>query len=114
VIGFYVYDYKGGKFKQDFIVNIGKKDNDFVLYTKYPNKNNNKRIRDISQFFEKYSKGKYYVESHHPEFEDLPDVIKPRAKEAIQLSEKLKDKGVRDLSKEELEKLDLELRKLNL
>ncbi len=93
-------------------MNIGKKDNNFVLYTKYPNKN--KRIRDISQFFEKYSKGKYYVESHHPKFQDLPDVIKPRAEEAVRLSEKLIDKGIRALSKEELEKLDLELRKLNL
>ncbi len=114
VIGFYVYDYKDNKFKQDFIVNVGKKNNNFVLYTRYSNPNKNKRIKDISQFFGKYSRGKYYVESHHPMFEQLPDVIKPRALEAIELAKKLKDKEVRELNQEELNKLDSELRKLGL
>ena len=114
VIGFYVYDYKEDKFKQDFIVNIGKKDKEFILYTKFPNTNKNKRIKDISQFFEKYSGGKYYVESHHPRFEDLPDVIKPRALEAIALANKLRGKQVKNFSTEELGKIDKELNKLGL
>lgn len=113
VIGFYVYDFKEDKFKQDFIVNVGKNDSEYILYTKFPNKNN-KRVKDISQFFDKYSKGKYYIESHHPKFEDLPDVIKPRALEAIDLANRLKNKKVREFSKEELDGLDLELKKLGL
>lgn len=114
VIGFYVYDYKENKFKQDFIVNIGKKDKEFVLYTRFSNPNKNKRIKDISQFFAKYSKGKYYIESHHPKFEDLPDVIKPRALEAINLADKLRGKPVKDISKEELERIDRELQEIGL
>lgn len=114
VIGFYVYDYKEDKFKQDFIVNIGKKDKEYILYTRFSKTNKNKRIKDISQFFERYSKGKYYVESHHPKFEDLPDIIKPRALEAINLAERLKGKKVRDFTKEELDRLDLELQRLGL
>ena len=114
VIGFYVYDYKQDKFKQDFIVNIGKKDIEFVLYTRYSNPNKNPRIKDISLFFEKYSKGKYYIESHHPKFEDLPDIIKPRALEAISLANKLKGKAVKDFSNEELKRIDEELQRLGL
>jgi hypothetical protein len=114
VIGFYVYDYKQDKFKQDFIVNIGKKDIEFVLYTKYSNPSNNSRIKDISQFFEKYSKGRYYIESHHPKFVDLPEVIKPRALEAINLANKLKGKTIRVFSDEELKRIDRELQKLGL
>lgn len=114
VIGFYIYDYKEDKFKQDFIVNVGKKDNEFILYTRFSNPNKNKRIRDINQFFQKYSKGTYYIESHHPRFEDLPGVIKPRALEAIDLAKRLKGKKTRNFSGQELEKLDSDLKKLGL
>ena len=95
-------------------MNIGKKDIEFVLYTKYSNPGNNPRIKDISQFFEKYSKGKYYIESHHPKFVDLPEVIKPRALEAINLANQLKGKAIRVFSDEELKGIDRELQKLGL
>ena len=36
VIGFYIHDYLAEKFKQDFIVNVGGADDEFVLHTRLP------------------------------------------------------------------------------
>ncbi len=116
VIGFYVYDYKSRseKFKQDFIVDIGSKDKEFILYTRFSGVKKSKKIRDINDFSEKYSKNKYYVKSHHLKFEQLPKEIKPRALKAIELSKKLKEADFRNYSKDKRKKIDLELRKLGL
>ncbi|MCX6817223.1 MAG: hypothetical protein NTZ93_05140 [Candidatus Beckwithbacteria bacterium] len=116
IIGFFTYDYKStpGRFKQDFIVNVKKKNKEFVLYTRLTKVGSSRWIKDISQFFTKYSKGMYYIESHHPKFEDIPDIIKPRALMAIELATRLKQTGLRQLSKDELTKFDMELQKLNV
>ena len=116
IIGFYTYDYgaKIPKFKQDFIVNIDGKNKEFVLYTRRPKGITSKKIKDINEFFAKYSQGKYYVESHHPKFADLPDIIKPRAIEAINLANRIKNGGLKKLTKHDLKKVDKDLKKLNL
>ncbi len=52
VIGIYIYDFstKIPKFKQDFIVNKGKTNNKFILYTRYSPQS--KFIKYINEFFE--------------------------------------------------------------
>lgn len=115
VIGFFVYDYskEPGIFKQDFIVNVGNKFKEFRIYTKFKGVKKSKIIRDISHFYQDYPT--YSVDSHHPAFEDIPDEIKPRAKKAVALAEKLKKLGVRqELTKEECDWFDSELRKQGL
>lgn len=114
VIGFYVYDY-GTKsmFKQDFIVNVGFKNEEFIIYTRFSGVGKSKIIKDISHFYQKYPE--YPKDSHHPKFEDIPDPIKPRALEAIKLAKKIQTLGLRDeLSEEEYKKYDLWLRNLGL
>lgn len=95
VIGVYTYDYKQKTplFKQDFIVNIGKRDNEFVLYTRNPKGNNSKYVKDISIFYETYGKGAYYVNSHHLTLDQLPEEIRERGSRAIQLAEKIRRLG---------------------
>ena len=63
VIGSYAYDYiaKIPKFKQDFIVNVRNENKEFILYTRKPKGITSKRVKDINEFFEKYSQGKYYL-----------------------------------------------------
>lgn len=115
VIGFYVYDYgaKTPLFKQDFIVNIGSKNTDFIIYTRFPSGTENKIIKDINDFFEKYPT--YDRNSHRPTFEELPDGIKPRALQAIALAEKLTALGLREeISEEEYAWYDSEFKKLGL
>src|SRR3990172_10109507 len=50
VIGVYAYAYqlKSPIFKQDFVVNKGGLNKEFVLYTRYPNRSDIKYIRDIN------------------------------------------------------------------
>ncbi len=114
IIGFLVYAYgKNPKFKQDFIVNVGGKRQEFVIYTRFSGITKNKYIKDISHFYQKYST--YSKDSHHPKFENLPDVIKPRALKSIELAERIKKMGLRQkLTNEEYLKFDLELKKLGL
>lgn len=114
IIGFIVYDSKTGIFKQDFIVNIGNRHEDYILYTRFKGGDRDSKVKDISKFFEKYSDGTLYGGSHHIKFEDIPDEIKPRALEAVELSKKLKLTGLRKFTQKELDKFDVELKKLNL
>ncbi len=115
VIGFFVYDYGARPmFKQDFIVNKGARNKEFVIYTRYPSENN-KYIKDISLFYEKYSD--YPKKTHHPSCDEIPDLLKPRALEAIGLAEKIISNGwgvIDEISEEEFARIDGELRKLNL
>lgn len=115
VIGFLFYDYgvKPGKFKQDFIVNVGSKYKDFIIYTRHRKGEPSKYIRDINDFFRKYPT--YSRESHHPRYNDIPDAIKPRAIEAIELANRIMRYGLREeLTDEEYNEFDTYLRKLNL
>jgi len=113
IIGFYTYDLKLNKFKQDFIVNVKKQDKEFILYTRFPSKNN-KSIRDINEFYKIYSQGKHYINSHHLSFNDLPDEIKPRAQKAIDLANKIKLYGLEKPTDKKLEKIIPELQKIGL
>lgn len=114
VIGFYALDYGMKKltFKQDFIVNLGKKNQEFVLYTRYSNATNKKYIRDINEFFTTYGKGGYYVGSHWVSLEQLPPEVSLRADKAILLAERLKESGLRYLSNESLMEIYLQIREL--
>jgi len=115
VIGFYVYDYgaKPNIFKQDFIVNIGARNKEFVIYTRFLGVSKSKYIKDITHFFEKYPS--YSKTSHHTKFKDLPDEIKPRALEAIKLAKRIQKWGLREeISEKEWLMFDLELKKLGL
>lgn len=114
VIGFLVYDLEKNIFKQDFIVNVQKKYKEFRVYTKCKGVNKSKIIRDISHFYSEYPT--YPKVSHHPSFDDIPDDIKYRAVEAIELSKRLIALGGSraEISDEEYQKFDEELRKLNL
>ncbi|MFA7301028.1 MAG: hypothetical protein WC069_01870 [Candidatus Shapirobacteria bacterium] len=115
IIGFFVYDYRNLNkpiFKQDFIVNIGKKNKEFILYTKYP-RSYSKTIKDISEFFKKYPT--YNKKDHHPKYRKLPDLIKPRAKEAIRLANNILKFGLRtELTDDEFNQFDLDLKKFGL
>ena len=56
VIGIYAYDYKNNPplFKQDFIVNVGETNKDFILYTGFPKGvQNTKYVKHINDFFSK-------------------------------------------------------------
>lgn len=115
VIGFYVYDYgsKPKMFKQDFIVNVGSKNEDFIIYTRFTGVSKSKIIRDISHFYQKYPS--YPKDSHHPKYEAIPDAIKLRALEAVDLANRIIALGLREeISEEEYAKFDLELRKHGL
>jgi len=116
IIGFYVYDYGANPkiFKQDFIVNVGCKNQEFIIYTRFSGTTKSKNIRDISHFYNKYPT--YPKNSHHPKFEELPKEIQPRALQAINLANRIIDRGgpVSEISDEEYTRFDLELKKLNL
>ena len=111
VIGFLVYDYKTKYFKQDFIVNVNNLSNEFVLYTRIPSQmgQQTKYVKDISVFYSIYGKDGYYEHTHHLTFDDLGEEIKPRAKRAIELAEKLQNTGLRVLTEKELIEVDNKL-----
>lgn len=111
IIGFYVYDNKQEKFKQDIIVDINGKDKEFVLYTRYKTKS--RYIKDINEFEPKYGKGIYYNGFHWPKFEEIPDPLKSNARMALKLA-KLKNFEQRELTEAELEKFDRELSELGV
>lgn len=96
VIGLFAYDYriKNPKFKQDFIINKGKKYEKFILYTRNPN-GSSKWVKDISVFYSCYGKGGYYVNSHHLTLEQLPEEIRPRGLQAVRIAERLKKSVVK-------------------
>lgn len=114
VIGLLVYDLVDKVFKQDFIVNVEKKYKEFKIYTRFKGTNKSKIIRDITHFYQEYPM--YSEKSHHPSFEDIPDAIKPKAFEAVQLANKLIALGETraEVSDEEYKKFDVELSKLGL
>lgn len=92
VIGIYTYDYirKHPIFKQDFIVNKGKLDNEFVLFTRNPKCGSTKYVKDINVFYATYGKDGYYINSHHLTLEQLPAELRERGNRTIALANKLK------------------------
>lgn len=103
VIGFYSYDRKLKKFKQDFIVNIRNENKEFILYSVIPNNKYGKHIKHINEFYQVYSKGIYYIDTHHPKFEQLPDKIKERGQKAKALAERLDKYGFKELTQTQVE-----------
>jgi hypothetical protein len=95
VIGFYIYHYamKSPKFKQDFIVDVGKQDNNFVLYTRQNVVPQNSYIKDINDFFNTYGSDGNYLRAHHVAFGEIPDEGKPRALQAMSLGDRVKNGG---------------------
>lgn len=95
VIGVYAYDYKlkNPLFKQDFIVNIGKLDNEFILYTRNAKGSSTKYVKDINDFYATYGKGGYYLNSHHLTLEQLPQELRERGESAIKLAQKVQNGG---------------------
>lgn len=114
VIGFYTYHYsmKIPKFKQDFIVNVGNQDNNFVLYTRQNLVPLNTHIKDINDFFVTYGKDGNYLRAHHVELGDIPDEAKQRATQAKALGDRLKSTGFKHLDKNALIKANQDLRNL--
>jgi len=115
VIGFYIYDYsmKKPKFKQDFIINIGKKNNDFVLYTRQKLVSQSSYIKDINEFFNSYGKDGNYIRSHHVELEDIPNEGKFRAFQAKALGDEIRSYGGRKkISQDLLVKANQDLKTL--
>lgn len=104
VIGFYTYDSKRKLFKQDFIINKGKLNKEFILYTRNP-KGSSKYVKDIKEFALTYGKGGHYVNSHHLSFNELPNNIKGRALRAMNLAESVTKSGLIKLSQEQIELL---------
>jgi len=84
VIGILVYDYKSKIYKQDFMVDIGSKHEQYILYTSFHGMKSKKYLKPIGDFFKKYPC--YSRECHHPKFEDIPLDIQPRALHAIELA----------------------------
>lgn len=91
VIGVFTYHHemKQPIFKQDFIVNVSKKNIEFILYTRNPF-GNSKYVKDINDFYAKYGKYGYTKSQHHLNLDELPDQLQERAKQAINLATKLK------------------------
>lgn len=106
VIGVYSYHYQLNKpiFKQDFIVNKGRLNKEFVLYTRNP-AGNSKYVKDINEFFSTYGKGGYYLNSHHLTSEQIPGELQERVKETMKLAEKVKDVDLTKINQEQINKV---------
>jgi hypothetical protein len=91
IIGIYTYHHgmKNPIFKQDFMVNVGRLNNEFILYTRNP-AGSSKYVKDIKVFFKKYGKYGYDNTSHHLSLEELPTELQERAKASVKLAEKMK------------------------
>ena len=91
VIGFFVYDYRQrqGVVKQDFIVNLGGRNEEFVLYTKLPVPKYGKYVKPIREFEIVYGgDGLYYTDTHHPKPETLDPLIAKRIPRAKKIATK--------------------------
>ena len=105
IIGFYVYDYGKNNpvFKQDFLLNIDKKNNNFILYTGLSAVIDNKSVKHINDFLSTYGKGGYFKDSHRITLEELPEELKDRALKAIALAEARKKGGYPKITQEHVE-----------
>lgn len=112
VLGVFAYDRKLKKFKQDFIVNIANKHEEFILYTALPGKNPKytKYVQHINGFFSKYGTNGHYANTHHPTYEQLPPEIQERADLVLDLANRLDKSGLRQLSQDELHTIYLKIK----
>lgn len=105
IIGFYVYAHylKTPKFKQDFIVNIGSQNKEFVLYTADTNGSETAYLKHINAFFSKYGKNGHYNGTHWVEFDKLPEEVKPRANDAIRFAEMIRQNGTAHITQDKID-----------
>ncbi len=116
VLGVFAYDRKLKKFKQDFIVNVANRHEEFILYTALPGKNPKytKYVQHINGFFSKYGNNGHYANTHHPSYEQLPAEIQERADLVLDLAKRLDSTGLRQLTQEELRTLYLKIKEAKI
>lgn len=114
VIGIYVYDYglKTPIFKQDFIVNIKGKGENFVLYTGLGLIVDGKLVKHVNEFNNTYGKGGFYKDAHHPKYEDFTGELKERADRAIKLGNKRIKYGNPPITDEKVQEIYQKFKKL--
>lgn len=100
VIGFFTYDTDKKFFKQDFIVNVGNKNTEFLLYSKQPSKKYGKYVQHFNGFKAKYAINGHYQNVHHLSLADLDAMNNPelseRARSTIALAERIETGGGRN------------------
>ncbi len=93
VIGFMAYDMDAGIFKQDFIVDVGSKEREFVLYTRHPQRRYNWYVRDIKEFYARYGKNGDYANIHHVDLQYIQGMgnteLSERAQRAVEKSRQI-------------------------
>lgn len=106
VLGVYSYHHTLGNpiFKQDFIVNKGRADTEFTLYTRNP-AGSSKYVKDIGEFFAKFGQYGYKKDDHHLTLEELPPQIQERAKAAIKLAERMSEGIPQDITQAHINKI---------
>lgn len=99
VIGFFTYDTNKKFFKQDFIVNVGNTNTEFILYSKQPNKKYGKYVQHFNGFKAKYAINGHYQNVHHLTLADLDAMnnsqLSERARSAVALAERIEAAGGR-------------------
>jgi len=100
VIGFFAYDINKKFFKQDFIINVGDTNTEFILYSKQPSKKYGKYVRHFNEFKAKYAINGHYQNVHHLSLADLDARNNPglseRARDTIALAERIEAAGGRN------------------
>lgn len=106
VIGVYTYHHTlmNPIFKQDFIVNTGRKNTEFVLYTRNPN-GSSKYVKDINDFFAKYGEYGYKKSDHRLKLADLPAQLQERAKKSIELSHRVPPEILQNIPQEHIDRI---------
>lgn len=106
MIGIYTYHHEMKKpiFKQDFIINKGNLNQEFILYTRNPS-GSSKYVKDIKEFFAQYGKYGYDQSTHHLSLEQLPIQLQERARAAIKLAEKMKIGTPQEIPQDHIEKI---------
>ena len=106
VIGVFTYHHELNKpiFKQDFIINVGWSNTEFILYTRNPN-GSSKYVKDINDFYIKYGKYGYTKSQHHLTLDELPTKLQERAKQAMRLADKLKVGDPQKIPQEHIERI---------
>lgn len=114
VIGFYVYAHylKTPKFKQDFIINVGSRNEEFVLYAADTNGNETTYVKHIKAFFGKYGKNGHYNGTHWVEIAQLPKELIPRATDAIRLAGNIKRFGTNHITQDKIDEIYAQFQQL--
>lgn len=93
VIGFMAYDMEAKIFKQDFIVDLNGKEREFVLYTRHPQRQYGRRVRDINDFYARYGKNGDYADTHHVDLKYIQGMgnteLFERAQRAVRTSQQI-------------------------